>query len=97
MDTTILQVPIKKTLRDRATKVATEAGFSSLQEAVRVLLTHMSERQLKVSFEHPPVKLSPKADRRYNKMIADVESGKVKPKRFTPKDSIDDIMNWLNS
>lgn len=97
MDTTILQVPIKKSLRDRAAKAASEAGFSSLQEAVRVFLAQLSQTKLKLSFEHPPVKLSPKAARRYDRMSQEIDSGKVKPKIFKATDGIDDIMDWLNS
>ncbi len=94
MDTTILQVPMKKTLRAQAAKAATEAGFSSLQEVVRVFLTQLTETKLKLTFEEPPVKLSTKADRRYNKMIQEIESGKVKP--FAAK-SVDELMEWLHS
>lgn len=97
MDTTILQVPLKKELRAKAAKAAERAGFSSLQEAVRVLLTHLSERPLNISFEYPPVKLSPKAARRYDKMSKEMDSGKDIAKTFKASDSIDDIMDWLNS
>jgi hypothetical protein len=39
MDNTVLQIPMSKTLRDKATQAAKEQGFSSLQEYVRVFLT----------------------------------------------------------
>lgn len=94
MDTTILQVPIKKTLRDRAMKAATDAGFSSLQEAVRVFLAQLTDQKLKLTFEQPPVKLSPKAGRRYNRMIEEIESGKVKP--FVAN-SVEELMQHLTS
>ena len=92
METTILQVPIKKTLRERATKAATRAGFSSLQEMVRVILAQLSETKLKLTFEHPPVKLSPKAARRYDRMSREIESGKVKP--FVAR-SVKELMDHL--
>ncbi|MEK7165196.1 MAG: hypothetical protein AAB874_00105 [Patescibacteria group bacterium] len=97
MDTTILQVPLKKTLRDRAFKAATEAGFSSLQEAVRVFLANLSDKVVKISFEHPPVKLSAKAAKRYDRMSKEMDAGKGIAKTFKASDSIDDIMDWLNS
>jgi len=92
MDTTILQVPIKKTLRDKAAKAATSAGFSSLQEAVRVFLAQLSNTKLKISFENPPVKLSKKAARRYDRMSREIETGKVKP--FVAH-SVEELMDYL--
>lgn len=94
MDTTILQVPIKKALRNKATKAVTRAGFSSLQEAVRVLLAQLSERSIKVSLEQKPVKLSPKAARRYDRMSEEIRSGKVKP--FVAH-SVKELMDHLTS
>lgn len=76
MDATILQVPIKKTLRDKAAKAASDAGFSSLQEVIRVLLVQLTDRKLKLTFEHPPVKLSAKAASRYDKMSKEMDEGK---------------------
>ena len=49
--TTVLQVPMSRSLRDEATRAAKEMGFSSLQEAVRVFLTLLEERKLKLVFE----------------------------------------------
>ena len=45
---TNLQVPITKTVRDDAARVAAEYGFSSLQEAVRIFLTQLSQRKVDV-------------------------------------------------
>lgn len=90
---TILQVPINKNLRDKAASKAAKMGFSSLQEAVRVILNKVAEGELSIRFEET-VQLSPKAIKRYNKMIDEIESGKVKSKTFTDTDS---LMKYLNA
>ena len=89
---TILQVPIDKNLRDRATSKAQKMGFSSLQEAVRVFLSKVAAGEVNVRFEET-VQLLPKAIKRYNKIIDEIESGKVKSKAFTDTDS---LMKYLN-
>lgn len=94
MDTTILQVPISKTLRTKASKAATSQGFSSLQEAVRIFLNQLSTHEVRVTFKPQSVQLSQKAIKRYNRMIDEVESGKVKTNSFT---NIDEMMDYLNS
>ena len=94
MDSTILQVPISKTLRDEATLAASNMGFSSLQEAIRVYLTQLKNNIVKISFEHPPVQLSAKAIKTYNKISDDIDSGKVKPVSFT---DVDEMMKYLHS
>lgn len=89
---TILQVPIDKNLRDKATSKAQKMGFSSLQEAVRVFLNKVAAEEINIRFEEV-VQLSPKAIKRYNKMIDEVESGKVKTESFT---DVDSLMKHLN-
>lgn len=89
---TILQVPVDKSLRDRAASKAQKMGFSSLQEAVRVFLNKIAAGEVNVKFEET-VQLSPKAVKRYNKIIDEIESGKVKSKAFTDTDS---LMKYLN-
>lgn len=89
---TILQVPISKELRDQAASSAHKMGFSSLQETVRVFLRQLAEEEVKVRFEET-VKLSPKAIRRYNKMIDEIETGKDKTKSFTDAES---LIKYLN-
>ncbi len=49
MQRVILQVPMSKELKDRAEKVALEMGFSSLQEAVRVLLNKIANKELLIN------------------------------------------------
>ena len=93
MDSTILQVPISKSLRDQAGSAASRLGFSSLQEAVRVFLAQLPTQAVKITFETAPVQLSPKAITRYNKRIDEIESGKAKLKSFA---SVDEMFNYLN-
>ena len=76
MDSTIIQVPISKTLRDKAFSAAEEQGFSSLQDFIRLALTKLANRQMVVSFEEPAVKLSAKNEKRYLKMDEDIKKGK---------------------
>ncbi len=89
---TILQVPINKNLRDQAVSKAQKMGFSSLQEAVRVFLSKLATGDINITFEET-VQLSPKAIKRYNKMIDEIESGKVKSKTFTDVDSLTAHLN----
>lgn len=93
MDSTILQVPISKSLRDEASTAASKMGFSSLQEAVRVFLTQLPTQTMKISFETPPVQLSAKAIKRYNKISDDFELNKNKYPSFS---NVDKMMEYLN-
>lgn len=87
MNKTILQVPLSTSLRKEAEKEALAQGFSSLQEAVRVFLKKLASGALGVRFEETVV-LSEKNDKRYEKMIDEIESGKVKTQSFTDVDSL---------
>lgn len=51
MNSTILQVPISKNLRDEAVKAAARLGFSSLQEIVRIFLMQLAKGRIKITFE----------------------------------------------
>ena len=90
--TTILQVPINKNLRDQAASKAEKMGFSSLQEVVRIFLNKIAAGEVNIRFEET-IQLSPKAIKRYNKMIDEVDSGKVKTKTFT---DVSNLMKYLN-
>lgn len=94
MNKTIIQIPVDKTFRDQAMKAALSEGFSSLQELMRVFLHRLINKQVTLRFEEPPVQLSPRAARRYDKMIRDIDSGRVKTKSFT---SVDALMKDLTS
>ena len=92
MNTITIQVPINKSIRDQAASNAEKMGFSSLQEVVRLFLNKIATGELNVTFE-PSIQLSPKAIKRYNKMVDEIESGKVKTNSFSDTDS---LMNYLN-
>lgn len=92
MNTTVLQIPINKNIRDQAASVAVKMGFSSLQETVRVFLNQLVANQITITFQPPPVKLSKKNDIRYAKMIEEIKSGKTKLKSYS---NVDEMMNDL--
>ena len=87
MNTTILQVPMKKELRNQAAAQAARLGFSSLQETVRVFLRKLAVGEIGLRFEET-VQLSAKAAKRYDEMIDEIRAGKVKTKTFSDVDSL---------
>jgi len=93
MSRAVLQIPIHATLRQAAEKQALEQGFSSLQEAVRVFLNKLAKGAIGVKFEEATL-LSSKNAKRYDKMVTEIESGKVKTESFT---DVDALMDHLQS
>ena len=91
---TILQIPIEKKLRDQALILAEKKGFSSLQDVMRLFIAQFVENKIDVGFIEPSERLSPRAARRYDKMVDGIESGKIKTKSFT---SVKDLMADLNA
>lgn len=94
MDAVTLQVPLSKSLRDRAASHFAKQGYSSLQEAIRVFLAQAADKQIKVTFAQPIVLLSPKTAKRYDRMLKDIETGKVK---LQTAHSVDELMAQLNA
>ena len=90
MDTTNLQIPIRKDLKIAATEATLEQGFSSLQEAVRIFLNKIAKQSIMVSFVEQK-NLSPKAEKRYIKMIKDIKMGKG----WHKADSLEDLFKQL--
>ena len=85
MQRVILQVPMSKDLKESAQSASHDLGFSSLQEAIRVLLTKLAKKELslRVSEEVEEIThLSKAAGKRYKKAIADIKTGRniYKPK-----------------
>lgn len=79
MQRVILQVPMSRDLKESAQSASSDLGFSSLQEAIRVLLTKLSKKELalRVTEEVEEVThLSKSAERRYKKAIADIKIGR---------------------
>lgn len=94
MNRVIVQVPMSKTLKEEALAAAELQGFSSLQEAIRVMLSKFARRELAVQIGYPEERLSPRAERRYAKIIQDIKSGKEKTVSF---DNTKDMMAYLHS
>ena len=85
MQRIILQVPMTKELKEKAETVSRDFGFSSLQETIRVLLTKLSKKELalRITDDTEYVEyLSPAAEKRYKKAVADIKAGRniYKPK-----------------
>jgi len=80
-DTFKIQIPLDKTLKVKGTKKAKELGYTSLQEVLRVFITSFVEGKIIPTFESRE-RLSPRAEKRYDKMIKEHEkdrkAGKVK-------------------
>lgn len=74
MDKTVLQVPVSKALRTQAENAALDYGFSSLQEIVRVFMNKLAKKTIDISFQEV-IKLSPKAEKRLEKMDEDFSIG----------------------
>ncbi len=90
----VLQVPMSKELREKATLVALNQGYSSLQETVRVFLRQLAEKKIETCFLPivEEIQLSTKAIKRLNKQTADIKSGKSEVFRAH---SVDELMNHL--
>ena len=84
MQRVIVQVPMAKELKDKAELVSSDLGFSSIQEAIRVLLTKLSKREfsLKVEEVEEITYLSPAAEKKFKKAVEDIKTGRniYKPK-----------------
>lgn len=90
---TILQVPMPTNLRIKAEKVARDSlGFSSIQELIRVILSQVASRNLRLYFKPEPVKLSAKAEKRYLAIEKDFQQGK----NIYRASDIHDLMRQLN-
>lgn len=79
--TTKLQVPIDNNIRDGLEQRAKELGFDSAQAYIRFWAKSEVEGR-KIDFGTPMVTLSPQADSRYEKAVADMaklrKAGKLK-------------------
>lgn len=84
MNRVVVQVPMSKELKDKADIVSADLGFSSIQETIRVLLTKLSKREfsLRVTEAEEITYLSPAAEKKFKKAVADIKAGRniYKPK-----------------
>lgn len=87
MNSMILQVPMEKSFKLSAQKRAEEAGFSSLQDLVRFLLTQFTERKFSVTVSqnvHDEI-LTPKQEKvltkKYNQAMKEIARGEFRSAR----------------
>ncbi len=93
-DRVILQVPMSRTLKERAEIVALDQGFSSLQEIVRVILNRFTAKELQVTITNAePIKLSAAAKKRYQNMREDFRQ----KRNVYLAENADDLIRQLNS
>lgn len=88
-----MQIPVTTDLRDQAYQMAIAQGFSSLQEAMRLVMHRIARGSLRfdVYVEPEPVQLSSEAIKRYNKMDEDLQAGK----NFKTAKNINDFLGKL--
>lgn len=93
MNTTIIQVPVSKALRNQAMQAAQENGFSSIQDAIRLFLTKLARKQITVNLEDTAIPLSWKNEKRYLQMDKDFEKGE----NVYHASSVKELMKQLRS
>jgi len=78
MQRIVVQVPMTRDLKEQAEVVSSDMGFSSLQEAIRVLLTKLSKKEFSLRVEEVEEvrHLSPAAERKFKKAIEDIKAGR---------------------
>lgn len=89
---TILQVPMDKQLKNSAEKVASEQGFSSLQEIVRVFLAQLASNKVSITLQET-ISLSTVNEDLYSSIIQDFETGKD----VYQADNVDLLVSKLNA
>lgn len=94
MDSTILQIPITKSFRDKVSGVVIEMGFSSLQDYLRLIMKKTLTKEIDVTVGPKPIVLSAKNAKRYDKMVDDYLSGKVKTKSYS---DVEELLNDLKN
>lgn len=93
MNRAVIQVPVDPQLKKRAEKRAESDGFSSLQQLIRLVLAKYDSGRLEIGVRQiEPIKLSPKAARRYKRIEEDYKRGK----NIRTAYSVDELMRQLN-
>lgn len=92
MNNTVIQIPISKQLRQQSENAATQAGFSSVQEVIRVFLQQFSQQKIVLHFDSPTIKLSSNNEKKYLKIISDLQ----KNKNITSTNSPNDFFAKIN-
>ena len=92
MNNTVIQIPVSKQLRQQSENAAIKAGFSSVQEVLRLFLHQFSQQKIVVNFGTPSVQLSSKNEVKYLKIISDLK----KNKNITTTTSVDEFFDKIN-
>ena len=95
MQRVIVQVPMTQELKEKVEIVSSDLGFSSIQEAIRVLLTKLSKREfsLKVEEVEEITYLSPAAERKFKRAVEDIKAGR----NITKTKNINELLQFLHS
>ncbi|HUD43947.1 MAG TPA: hypothetical protein VMR41_00185 [Patescibacteria group bacterium] len=91
MNKTILQIPMTTQLKNNAESIASEQGFSSLQEVVRVFLTKFAAKKVEITWQEP-IYLSEHNEKRYIDMSEDFKNNK----NVYSVNSVTDLVKELN-
>ena len=97
MNNTVIQIPISKQLRQQSETAANQAGFSSVQEVIRVFLCQFSQQKIVLNFDNPGIKLSPENEKKYLKIISDLQKNKNITSTKSPDDFFTKINQWFKS
>lgn len=96
MSKVTLQVPVAKSLKLSAEKVAFEEGFSSLQEAIRVFMAQFAKKGVTIHFSSPAEVLTSKQEailtKKYRRARKEIRKGTG----FVAR-SVDEMMSQLRS
>lgn len=87
---------MSQTLRDAATAVAVDYGFSSLQEVIRVILKKFAKREMTLTVEEKVEYLTPDQEAILAEREAEFLRDKAKGKTYTAH-SVKELMEQLNS
>lgn len=93
-NTSVLQVRLPIELRNAAEAKAQDMGLSSLQDAVRVFLKRMIAGDYAIGLVKQPdeqITLTPKASKRFSKMITDFKHDQ----NVVAFDDPQDALTWL--
>ena len=92
-----LQIPLDKSLRDQVEKHARAMGFSSVQDFTRVMYSTIVSNKMRFNLTASnEERLSPEAEARYTKQLAEHEKDRAagKVKSF---DNVEDFLAELKS
>lgn len=94
MQRVIVQVPMTKDLKEKAEVASLDLGFSSLQEAIRVLLNKLAKREfnLKVEEVEEITHLSKAAEKKFKKAIEDIKAGR----NVTKTKNVEELLQLLH-